>query len=187
MVRRALVVLCLGLMTILLASCGQTYELQSISVAATAGTSTASASTGSASAAANIEGIGNTATLAVTANYSNSKTQDVTVNSIYQVDASTDPRAPLTDLTVNKSGIAKAVNPNGTCTWYAEPTSSADTSFAYGTQPYPVTITYTENGVTATTMAYISVDSATDCYDAEAGIGTIAAPSGYAGTGSDGW
>ena len=36
MVRRALVVLCLGLMTILLASCGQTYELQSITVTATA-------------------------------------------------------------------------------------------------------------------------------------------------------
>jgi hypothetical protein len=179
MVRRALIVLCLGLMTILLASCGQTYELQSLTVAATA----AGSSTASASAAANIEGIGNTAALAVTAHYSNSKTQDVTVNSIYQVDASTDPRAPLTDLTVSKSGIAKAVNPNGTCTWYAEPTSSADTAFGYGTQPYPVTITYTENGVTATTMAYISVASATDCYDGT----TYLAPSGYPGTGSDGW
>jgi hypothetical protein len=181
MVRRALVVLCLGLMTILLANCGQTYELQSLTVTATA------ASTGgttSASAAANIEGIGNTATLAVTAHYSNSKTEDVTVNSIYQVDASTDPRAPLTDLTVSKSGIAKAVNPNGTCTWYAEPTSSANTAYSYGTQPYPVTVTYTENGVTATTMAYISVDSAaTDCYD---GI-TYTAPSGYPGTATDGW
>ena len=182
MVRRALVVLCLGLMTILLASCGQTYKLQSITVTAAAGSSTASSS-----AAANIEGLGNTATLAVTAHYSNSKTEDVTVNSIYQVDASSDPRAPLTDLTVSKSGIAKAVNPNGTCTWYAEPTNSADTVFSYGTQPYPVTITYTENGVTATTLAYISVDSATDCFDDVTGVGTIAAPSGYPGTGSDGW
>jgi hypothetical protein len=85
---------------------------------------------------------------------------------------------------VSKSGIAKAVNPNGTCTWYAEPTSSANTAYSYGTQPYPVTVTYTENGVTATTMAYISVDSAaTDCYD---GI-TYTAPSGYPGTATDGW
>lgn len=179
MVRRALVVLCLGLMTILLASCGQTYELQSLTVASTA----AGSSTASASAAANIEGVGNTAALAVTAHFSNSKTEDVTVNSVYQVDASSDPRAPLTDLTVSKSGIAKAVNPNGTCTWYAEPTSSADTSFGYGTQAYPVTIAYTENGVTATTMAYISVASATDCYDGT----TYLAPSGYPGTGSNGW
>jgi hypothetical protein len=179
MVRRALVVLCLGFVTILMASCGQTYQLQSITVAATS----AGSSTTSASSAANIEGIGNTAAFAVTAHYSNSKTEDVTVSSKYQVDASTDPRAPLGDLTVSESGIAKAVNPNGTCTWYAIPTSSADTAFAYGTQPYPVSITYTENGVTATTMAYISVASATDCYD---GL-TYLAPSGYAGTGSNGW
>jgi hypothetical protein len=175
MLRRAFILLCVGLLMVMLASCGQTYKLMSITVT----TTPAGATTPSASAWGNIEGIGNTATLAVTAHYSNTKTEDVTVKSTFEVGDSTDPRAPTGALTVNVSGIAKAVDPNGTCTWYAEPTNSADTTFAYDTKPYVVTVTYSG----FTTTAYVSVDSVVDCYD---GI-TYTAPSGYAGTGTNGF
>jgi hypothetical protein len=168
MVRRAMVVLCLGLMTILLASCGQTYELQSISITPDTGF--------------DLDGLGKSGQLKVTAHYSNTKTEDVTVKSIYQVSVpqDSDPRAPLSvpgtnqgAVTVDNSGLVQNSAYFGICTWYASPTSAALSSYSYFTKPYAVTATY--SGHTAQTQ--ISVDSVEDCFDT-----ANPAPAGYAGT-----
>lgn len=167
MVRRALIVLCLGFMTVILASCGQTYELQSITIAPDTGY--------------NLEGLAKSGQLTVTAHYSNSKTEDITAKSTYQVGASTDPRAPLGAVTVNNSGLVQNSANIGVCTWYAEPNSASatNTSFGYFINPYTVTVTF--SGHTAQTQ--ISVDSVADCYD-----GTTYVPqAGYPGTGTDGY
>lgn len=157
MVRRAWIVLFVGFMTVFMASCGQTYKLLSISV-----TPGALGATGSS--AINLEGIGTFQALTVTATYSNTKTQVVTLKSAYQVGASADVNAPLSALIVNQTGVVKAVD--GACTWVAEPTNPpTNTTFGYGTAPYTTTITYTENGVTATTTAFVSVNSLAGCYD----------------------
>lgn len=157
MVRRALILLCFGFMTVFMASCGQSYKLLSISVAPGA-----SGATGSS--AINLEGIGTFQALTVTALYSNTKTQDVTAMSTYQLGASQDVNAPLSAVIVNKSGVVKAVD--GACTWIAEPTDPPTNSkFLYGTAPYPVTITFTNNGITATTTAFVSVNSLAGCFD----------------------
>lgn len=169
MVRRAMVVLCLGLMTVILASCGQTYEMQSITIAPDTGY--------------DLEGLGKSGQLTVTAHYSNSKTEDVTAKSTYQVGASQDPRAPLGAVTVNKSGLVQNSANVGVCTWYVTPNSSSptNTSFGYYTQPYTVTVTY--SGHTAQTQ--ISVLSVEDCFDGTSPSTT--APAGYPGTGQDGY
>ncbi len=152
MERRALVVLCLSLMTLLLASCGQTYELQSITV---------SGPQGGTDSSFNIEGFGNSQPVVVTANYTNGKTDDVTIHSNYSMGASADPNAPLTAVEVNQSGVLKVID--GACTWsYTFPNGS--TTANYTTQPYPVTITYSGH----TTTAFLSVASEGGCYD---GIG----------------
>ncbi len=166
MVRRALVVLCLGLTTLILANCGQTYELQSITIAPDTGY--------------DLEGLAKSGQLTVTAHYSNSKTDDVTSKSTYEVSGSQDPRAPLGGVTVNNSGLVQNSASLGVCTWYAEPTGSAvgNTSFGYSTYPYTVTVTY--SGHTAQTQ--ISVNSVADCYDA-----ANPAPAGYPGTGTSGY
>jgi hypothetical protein len=145
MVRRVLFVLFCGLLTVFMASCGQTYELQSITIDP---------------ASPNIEGIGTSQAFTVTAHYSNTKTQDVTAKSSFQVGASSDVNAPMTALMVNGSGIAKAVG--GACTWVAEPTDSPiNSKFAFGTSPYTVTATY--SGFTA--VAFVSVNSLAGCFD----------------------
>jgi hypothetical protein len=155
MVRRALLVLCLGLMTVLLASCGQTYELQSISV--TPGTLDSAGNS-----QINLVGDGAFQQLTVTAKYSNTKTKDVTVHSSYQLNASkmgdaSDGRsiAPLTSVAVNNSGMVNVLD--YACTWDTEPTSSADTAWYYTIAPYQVKVTYTENGVTATALMDVTV------------------------------
>jgi len=167
MVRRALIVLCVGLMTILLANCGQTYELESISISPDTGY--------------NLEGLGKTGQLTVTANYSNSKTEDVTSKSQFQISGSLDPMAPLGAVTVNNSGLVANSANTPICTWYAEPTGTGTTNsgFSYTTLPYTVTVTYSGH----TAQAPISVDSVGGCYD---GI-TYLAPAGYPGTGPDGY
>lgn len=63
------------------------------------------------------------------------------------------------------------------CTWTATPTNSADTTFSYGTDPFVVTVSYTNNGITKTAQAFISVDSETGCYDGQ----SYPAPAGYTG------
>jgi hypothetical protein len=167
MARRALLVLCLGLMTLILASCGQTYELQSISISPDTGY--------------NLEGVGKSGQLTITAHYSNSKTADVTTKSTFQISGSLDPRAPLGAVAVNESGLVQNSANIGVCTWYAEPSASGatNTSFGYFTNPYTVTVTYSGH----TAQAPVSVDSVADCYDGT----TYLPPAGYPGTGSDGF
>jgi hypothetical protein len=169
MVRRVFTVLCVGFMCVFVASCGQSYKLQSITVSPTS---------------PNIEGIGALQQLTVTSHYSNTKSQGVTVHSSFELGASSDSAsglAPLDAVTLSKSGVLQAVvSPTlgtGACTWHATPTNASDTTFSYTTNPYPVTITYTENGVSATAYAFVSVASEGGCYDGQAFL----APSGFSG------
>jgi hypothetical protein len=152
MARRALILLCIGFMTVFMASCGQTYELQSITVTP---------------AQPNIEGINVSQPLTVTAHFSNSKTEDVTVKSLYQIGqatALTDPNTPLAGLTVNKSGVVETTSVPA-CTWGYKLGSDGKTYSYWITSPYVVTITYSG----FTTTAAVSVASlAPSCYD---GIG----------------
>ena len=148
MVRRVLIVLFFGLMTIFMASCGQTYELQSITVAP---------------AQPNIEGINTSQALVVTAHYSNTKTQDVTTNSTFQISGSSDPLAPLSGLTVNKSGIVETTAAPA-CTWDYALNPDGKTYSYWITSPYVVTVSY--SGFTTTSA--VSVASLAGCYD---GIG----------------
>ncbi len=161
MLRRAMVVLVIACLALLWTGCGQTYELQSITVASTA--------TGTAST--NLEGIGSSDSLIVTAHYSNTKSEVVTVHATYELEGSADANAPIAALSLNNSGILKTVD--AACTWHAQPTNSTDSAFAYTTQPYTVNITY--QGFS--TQAFVSVDSAGGCYD---GTG-YPAPSGFTG------
>jgi hypothetical protein len=161
MVQRAMVLLCVCSLAVFMLGCGQTYELQSITVA--------SAATGTATV--NLEGVGSSDSLIVTAHYSNTKTEDVTVHSTYQLGASADANAPLASLSLNNSGIAKAVG--AACTWHATPTNVAASTFAYTTQPYTVTVTYSG----FTTQAFINVANAGECYDGK----LYPAPTGFAG------
>jgi hypothetical protein len=155
MVRRAMLVLCFALLTVFMASCGQTYELQSISVVAMpAGAITSS------SPIADLEGIGSSANLVVTAHYSNTKTEDVTVKANYGTSAPSPTGvkldAPLGAVTVNQSGHASVVDP--ACTWTA---TANGTGYTY--TPYYYTVTVTYSGYT--TYAYLAVASETGCYD----------------------
>lgn len=176
MVRRALVVLCVGFMAVLMTSCGQTYKLLSITV--TPGTLDASGNS-----AIYLEGDAAFQQLTVTATYSNTKTQDVTLRSTYQIGTSdiskyfNNPNpAPLSSVAVNNSGRISVVAP--ACTWDTEPTSSADTAWNYGLYPYHATITYTENGVTTTAYLDINVANwAFSCFDGKAYL----PPTGFAG------
>lgn len=148
MVRRVLILLCIGFITVFMASCGQTYKLQSISISPAAGYSLTSAAPQGA--------------LTVTANYSNTKTADVTVHSSYQMVASalSTTTAPLNAVAVNNSGIVTASGSVPACTWAA--TTSGGTT-TYTPDPYLVEASYTENGVTATASVPIHVVTAPGC------------------------
>lgn len=167
MVRRTLIVLCLGLMTIFMASCGQTYKLLSITV--TPGTLDASGNS-----AIYLEGDAAFQQLTVTATYSNTKTSDVTLKSTYQIGASdiglyfNNPNpAPLTAIAANRTGLISVIGP--ACTWDTEPTNSGDTAWAYGLYPYHAMISYTENGVTVTAPLDVNVANwAFSCFDGKA-------------------
>jgi hypothetical protein len=154
MARRALIGLCVVFMCIFAASCGQTFDLQSITVSPSS---------------PNVEGIGGQVALTVTAHYSNTKTANVTVHTKF--DTSTLPPA----VTLNASGILEAVGP--ACTWHATPTNAGDSSFDYSTDPFIANASYTENGVTKTTPIFVSVDSVADCFDGQA----FPAPTGFTG------
>lgn len=150
MVQRAMVLLCVCSLAMFLMGCGQTYELQSITVSPTT---------------ASLEGINATQALTVTAHYSNSKTQDVTIKSSYQVSqatALTDPNTPNGAVSVSGSGVVETSNSVWACTWV---TTSAGSGYIYGiTSPYVVTVSY--GGFTTTSA--IAVASGPTCYD---GIG----------------
>ncbi len=153
MVRRTLIVLCVGVITVLLASCGQTYKLQSISITPAAGYNLTDA---------NPQGA-----LTVTASYSNTKSNVVTVNSSYEIQASplSSTTAPLSvdgvpTVTVNKSGVVTASSTAVACTWVAVNTNGTTT---YQSEPYLAQASYTENGVTATASVAINVATSAGC------------------------
>lgn len=152
MVRRALILLCSGFMAVFMASCGQTYELQSITVSPSQ---------------PNIEGINTPQALTVTAHFSNTKTEDVTAKSVYQISQATaldpDAHTPLEALTVNKSGIVETTSVPA-CTWTDALSPDGKTYSYWITSPYIVTITYAG----FTTTSSVSVASRAGCYD---GIG----------------
>jgi hypothetical protein len=161
MLHRVMVVLVIASLTLLWTGCGQTYELQSITVA----------STNTGTATTNLEGIGASDSFIVTAHYSNTKSNVVTTQSKFQLGASADANAPLASLSLNNSGVVKTVD--AACTWHATPTNTTDTTFAYTTQPYTVTVTF--EGFTTT--GYVNVANAGECYD---GV-TYQAPAGFTG------
>jgi hypothetical protein len=148
MVQRALTVLGAGFLAALMASCGQTYKLDSITVAPATGY--------------NLTSPGETGAFTVTANYSNSKTNNVTLNSSYEIGSSQAPddAAPLSAVSLNKSGVVTASSNIGSCTWVA---TTSGTTTTYATYPYPVTVTYAENGVTVTASVPISMATAAGC------------------------
>lgn len=143
MVRRALIVLCVGFMCIFAASCGQTYQLQSITVAPSS---------------PGLEGISQTLPLKITAHFSNTKTEDVTAVSTYAL-ASTGQ--PIDALSVSPSGILSTSTLTPACTWKATLNPDGKTYSYSIVEPYQLTVTY--HGVTA--MAAVTVDSAATCYD----------------------
>jgi len=151
MVRRAWIVLCIGVIAVCMASCGQTYKLDSITIAPAAGYVLTNA---------NPQGA-----LIVTANYSNTKTAVVTVNSTYQILASplSSTTAPssvggVPTVSIDKSGNVTASATATACT-YAAPTTGGTP------QPYPYSAqaSYTDNGVTATATVPINVATAPGC------------------------
>jgi len=177
MVRRAMLVVCFALMAVFMTSCGQTYKLTGLQV--TPGTLTPSGAS-----TINLEGQGAFQQLTVTATFSNSKTQDVTQASTFgQIGDSAlgEKIAPLESLTV-VGGFVKVVG--YACTWDTEPTDPPTNSkFSYGIAPYSVNISYTDNGITKTTQAFVNVNNdAGFCYDP-----TNPAPTGFAGNQASGY
>jgi hypothetical protein len=148
MLRRVLAGLCVGFMGIFVTSCGQTYKLESITVTPAAGYILTNSSPQGA--------------LAVTANYSNTKTSVVTATSTYEAGNSTAPddAAPLGVVTVDNSGVVTASGTTLACTYVTTTSGGVTTIVPY---PYPVTVTYTENGVTATKTVPINVATALPC------------------------
>ena len=141
MVRRVLAGLCVCFMCIFVTSCGQTYQLQSIAVTPANGyVLTSAAPTGQ---------------LTVTATYSNTKTNDVTGKSSYEVGDSglNSTTAPQGVVTINDSGLVAATGPLA-CTY-------APTTFL--PNPYPVSVTYSENGVTVHATVSINVQTLSPC------------------------
>ncbi len=153
MVRRALILSCVGVMAVCLASCGQTYKLDSITIAPAAGYNLTSASPQGA--------------LVVTANYSNTKTAVVTVNSTYEILASplittTAPSSVggVPTVSIDKSGNVTASATATACTWVATTSGGTTTYVSY---PFSAQATYTDDGVTATATAPINVATAPGC------------------------
>jgi hypothetical protein len=151
MVRRTLLALCSALLMVCLSSCGQTYKLVSISASPSSG---------------NLFGAGTTQQFVITATYSNTKTAAVTLRSTGQIGTDKDPATnPLFDtskLTLSSSGKLEVTGP--LCTWTATQNTSTGT-YSYATDPFVVTFSYTEDGVTAISKSLISVNSSADCYD----------------------
>jgi hypothetical protein len=179
-----LIVLCLGLTTVILASCGQTYEVKSIAV-------TPGVLAASGNEQITLVGIGAYQQLTVTAIYSNGKTRDVTQSSgtTYQINSSIMPAAlnpavavPLQNVSLSTSGLVSVRSE--ACTFDTEPNpGSNDTAWTYFGYPYKGLITYTNNGVAVTALLDIEVVNSRWCFD-----GNNATPfTGFAGNLADGW
>jgi hypothetical protein len=146
-------------MAVFMSGCGQTYKLETI---------TASPST------VDLTSASPTQALIITATFSNSKTSVVTLKSNYQVQMAskctnlssgtcTDPSLYLGNeqvLTVDPAGNVSAIS--GGCTTVEETVSSVKTAIP---DPYPVVVTYTNDGVTAQTTVWVNVETTTNCTD----------------------
>jgi len=187
MVRRALQVLCFAFMVAFMASCGQTYKVQSLTV-------TPGAMSASGSQQITLLGIGAYQQLTVTATFSNSKSQDVTSASHFQLNAPNMPAnlnptvaVPLTSVSLSPSGKVTVLST--ACTSDTEPVpNSNNTAWTYFTYPYKAQISYTDNGVTVTTLMDINVINSRYCWDGTDNIGNGATPfAGFAGNLAAGW
>lgn len=132
-----------GVFAFALSGCGDSYELQSISIDPTH---------------PNVVGIGGTAQITVTAHYSNNKTSDVTRRATYLIATPSGGTAfaPLSAVTINPNGLVEALNP-GACTWVVSGTSP---NWQYATDPYILTVAFGGKSV----EGYISVASIGGCY-----------------------
>jgi hypothetical protein len=151
MARRALAVLCFGILSLFMASCGQTYHLDSITV------SPKSFYLEGPNAPTPLE----SQPLTVTGNYSNTKTEIVTTGSTYQVDQATgmsDPNTPTGAVFVNGTSGVVEVSPRIlACTFKLNSTGTGYVT----TSPYVVTVTY--QGQQDTAAVY--VDTMPNCHD----------------------
>jgi hypothetical protein len=126
---------------LLLINCGQTYELSSIEITPTS---------------PNVIGIGGTQQVAVTARYTNDKTQDVTVRSTFTITApsGTILVVPQSALTISPNGMIEVIQ--GACTWTKGGTTAAP---VYGTTPYVLKASFDKHDA----IAFISVSAIAGC------------------------
>lgn len=127
-------------------ACGQTYETQSIAMDPSS---------------PNVVGIGGWQQMTVTANMSNSKTQDVTNRSTYAITA---PGAvppgvytPPDALIISATGRIQAVG--AACTWSSTMTTDTPPKKVFATTPYVLTATWDNHQA----IAFISVNSGSPC------------------------
>jgi hypothetical protein len=141
--KKILTLIACGVLAFAFSGCGDSYELQSISIDPTH---------------PNVVGIGGTQQFTVTAHYSNNKTSDVTRRATFQISAPSGGGsfAPLSAVTINANGLVEALNP-GACTWMVSGTSP---NWLYGTDPYILTVSFGGK----TVEGYISVASIAGCY-----------------------
>jgi hypothetical protein len=139
-IRRVFSLIAFGIIAFSLSGCGDSYELQSISLEPTH---------------PNVVGLGGTSRLVVTAHYSNNKTFDVTRKATYQLTSPGYTAAPLSAVTIDANGLIEAVG--GACTWTWTGTSP---NFEYGTSPYNLTVTFEGK----TVQGFVSVTSVAGCY-----------------------
>jgi hypothetical protein len=140
-IKKILSLIACGIIVFTLTGCGDSFELQSISLEPTH---------------PNLVGIGGTGQFIVTAHYSNNKTADVTRKATYVIGASVQPgSAPLSAVTINANGLAEAVD--ASCTWTH---TGIAPDYEYGTYPYPLDVTFEGK----TVRGFISVASVAGCY-----------------------
>jgi hypothetical protein len=140
--KKILKLIAFGLLAFVFSGCGDSRELQSISINP---------------ASPNIVGIGGTAQIAVTAHYSNNKTLDVTRSATYQISAPFGKSSfvPLSAITIDANGLVEAVNP-GACTWTVSGTTP---EWTYTTDPYTLNVSFDGK----TVQGHISVASIAGC------------------------
>lgn len=139
-IRRVISLIACGVVAVALSGCGDSFELQSISLEPTH---------------PNLVGIGGTGQFVVTAHYSNNKTADVTRKATYVISASESIFAPLPAVTINANGLAEAID--GACTWTH---TGVAPNYEYATNPYPLDVTFEGK----TVRGFISVASVGGCY-----------------------
>lgn len=148
MSKKILVLFGTVLLVMLLASCGQTYELQSIEVEPTS---------------PNMIGIGGTQQFTVTAHYSNTKSTDISHRATYTI--TPPPFAPAgyavmpNAVTISPTGFGEVVQ--GACTWSSSSTTDAkgNVTTVFGTTPYTLTVSF--EGKQA--VSFVSVASIAGC------------------------